>query len=548
MADDPMALAALMAAQPQPQASLAAQPATRSAAAQDYFNRAEALKQSLLDKGFQVRSNLGAVAERRDPWEDFANANTPLESLFSVGQAFKTNAGKKAKVKANPTAEIWTGLDSGTQYRIINEAGKDQTLYSGAGPDALNEVYRIASELSQGQGKKADWKVQELDPASGQWVNRADDDPPSNVIGKVMDIALPIAASFIPGVGPVLGAALGSAASGTLQGKSLGSILKGAALSGGLAFAGGQALGGLGGGGGAAAGAAGGAGGAAGGAASGALGGAAGGLAGGLGNEIVVQGIKSGLGSTLGSALGAGLGAVGSSALSGFASNPGGLNPNQTLGQTQGMNPQEIVVQGTQQGGVSPGVLGAGGLAVGAGAAAGLGGGAGSPANVDADPITVTGTRPPPDLSAFDPGSLAAAPDLAAIANATGIENVPANKSTLEKIAEYARIAGLGVGLVGNLVGGGGSKGSTGKIPGGLGGDLAPVFTAQLPNKIPGVGDPSNLAARTMPQQDWLRYGMRPEQSFFNYAPQRYTPPLPGQRDPYWDNMGLAASGPAGGY
>lgn len=84
----------------------------------------------------------------------------------------------------------------------------------------------------------------------------------------------------------------------------------------------------------------------------------------------------------------------------------------------------------------------------------------------------------------------------------------PSGKSTLDKIIEYLRLAGLASGTLGNLFGGGGSGLS------GARGALNPVFGAQLPA--------SNLAARTQRPAnfDWYRYGYGPEQSFFGNVPQ----------------------------
>lgn len=100
----------------------------------------------------------------------------------------------------------------------------------------------------------------------------------------------------------------------------------------------------------------------------------------------------------------------------------------------------------------------------------------------------------------------------------------PEPKSDLEKIAEYARLAGLGVTALGSLFGGGAKSGAAGTIPAGLNGGLDPIFSAKLPTgpaNIPGgVGTAANFAVRPQTEQDWLTYGQRPEQSFFNYVPQ----------------------------
>jgi hypothetical protein len=92
-------------------------------------------------------------------------------------------------------------------------------------------------------------------------------------------------------------------------------------------------------------------------------------------------------------------------------------------------------------------------------------------------------------------------------------------KSDAEKIADYMRLAGLGVGLVGNVFGGGKDTGAgTGRYSSGKG-SLGSVFSAKLPT--PGTagaftvgglkgtaGGADPLAAR--PTADWYRYATGP--------------------------------------
>ena len=92
-------------------------------------------------------------------------------------------------------------------------------------------------------------------------------------------------------------------------------------------------------------------------------------------------------------------------------------------------------------------------------------------------------------------------------------------KSDAEKIADYLRLAGLGVGLVGNVFGGGKDTGAgTGRYNTGKGA-LNPLFSAKLPT--PGTagaftvgglkgtaGGADPLAAR--PTADWYRYATGP--------------------------------------
>jgi len=89
-------------------------------------------------------------------------------------------------------------------------------------------------------------------------------------------------------------------------------------------------------------------------------------------------------------------------------------------------------------------------------------------------------------------------------------------KSTLEKISDYMQLAGLGVGLLGNLGGGGGS-GTSGKMPGGFGSGSG-VYSATLPtpgqNGAFAVGGldrgtgAGGIGGVTPPGGDYTRFGM----------------------------------------
>ena len=86
--------------------------------------------------------------------------------------------------------------------------------------------------------------------------------------------------------------------------------------------------------------------------------------------------------------------------------------------------------------------------------------------------------------------------------------------STLDEVSKYMKLLGLGVGLAGNLFGGGGSGKSPGKYS--STGRLSSVFTDKLPTPgqngaftVGGLGGTAadrTLAAR--PVTDWYRYGM----------------------------------------
>lgn len=97
-------------------------------------------------------------------------------------------------------------------------------------------------------------------------------------------------------------------------------------------------------------------------------------------------------------------------------------------------------------------------------------------------------------------------------------------KLTAKDIADYLRLASLGVSTVGGLLGDKGG-GSGGTIPAGMGA-LSSLFSKQLPpSTLRGVGNgalpASTLAAQGFNSpQNYYRYGYGPEQSFFDYATQ----------------------------
>jgi hypothetical protein len=98
-------------------------------------------------------------------------------------------------------------------------------------------------------------------------------------------------------------------------------------------------------------------------------------------------------------------------------------------------------------------------------------------------------------------------------------------KLTAKDIADYLRLASLGVGAIGGLLGGG-KGGSGGTIPAGMGA-LSSLYSKQLPpSTLPGGVSGGALPASTLASQgmrspqNYYRYGYGPEQSFFDYATQ----------------------------
>lgn len=142
--------------------------------------------------------------------------------------------------KGNPTSKM-----SGNVFAVMPDQSvrlvdlrTNKVIFEGTGVEAARKATELGQNLTNTLGNKASYNIQTATP-SGEYTTVANEKKNKNVLGKIADVALPIAASFIPGVGPVLGAALGSAASSAAQGRSLENTLLRAGLA-----AGGSALGG----------------------------------------------------------------------------------------------------------------------------------------------------------------------------------------------------------------------------------------------------------------------------------------------------------------
>lgn len=482
-----------------------------------------------------------------------------LSTLDGVsGLQFITNKGRAASVKANRSGFV--PLVEGAEYRLTNERKKQYGVAaSGVGEEGLKSIYAAARNLSATQGKKADWVVEMKDPASGQWVKVADDDPktsPLKVAGKIIGTALPIAVSVIPGLqfaGPVLSSALAGGAGAALAGRD---PLKGAVM-GGLSAAGGQVLG------------------------------SALQSGGALGTNLAANAARAlgtGLGATAGglvtgqnlqNALLGGVTAGGLSYLGGELFKPGGPQTPEGLAA-------DFDAEFSSPGGGAPG----GGV---------ISGGV-SPSNlgvVGPDGITVTGLRSPtftpaagPNFGTFAPsfasgeqrlrdiqrdsstdvndefiidenGNLIRNPNAIVVTATRTPTTVPAtgvnlgslnlDPATQKAVEDYAdknlteeqkkgltagdwiQLAGLALSGLGAITGSGGGGSGTSRIPGGLGGGLSSTFKAQLPAAtMPGLTaatagprTPQELANQGLRSpQDYYRYGYGPEQSFFKGVPQ----------------------------
>ena len=372
-----------------------------------------------------------------------------------TGFQFMTDRGRQAGFGANRSGFI--AADPNAQYRMFDERGKNRVVAEGTGVDALQNIYNLANQFNTEQGKKANWGIERLNPETGKWERVAENDPAKNIVGKIADVALPVAGAFLlPGVGGVLGGALGaglgaaggSALSSVAQGRSLEDTLLRAAISG-VASGGASAIGGA---------------------------------------PFIPASAPSGAGGALaGSALGAG-----------------------TMGLTgaklAGLLP-EIVV---------PGVSGAAGAGIGAGIGAGVGavggaalsGGSAMDQSLPAESEIVVETARPAPLDSFAPQLAAslgasAAPALPNLTQTPVNVPNPSGNSLLDDIIKYYSLGSAGLDLIGGALGGGG----------GGGGQMTPY--------TPRLGDmPAFTRGAFTPfAGDYETYGFGPEFNFFGGAP-----------------------------
>ncbi len=469
-------------------------------------------------------------------------------------------AARPAEQNVNYYATLYGGsdkdptgaLDIGYNTPVVlvnNRTG--EIVSQGIGFQAAQDIMKAAKGLTSSDGGDANWAVYAGTPGStdlSTYKSVMSDIPDQSMLGQFADLAL---TSLGAALGGPLGAMAGSGISSAAQGRSLGGALKNAALAGGLTYLGGQ----LGPTGGASSGASGGLGSGVGGAGGG-VGSGAGAVGAGLGNAAdgiitvvgnagkVLSGIGSGLGGAL-AGLGSSLGGAISSGAGNITQNAGNLQNGQTPGQT-GANGPITVVANTGGGALTPAqiaaAVGAGGLGAGAATSGASASGSGAqpssgtqqqptPQPTTQQPVNpneiVVNANPAPNLNLGTVGAITGAAGLGGlITSPVTLPSTPApqlppaeKKGILDQIGELStldkiRLAGLGLGTIGDLFSGGGGSSSGGTIPGGLNGGLNPVFSKTLPT--------ANLPAatpRTAQDLDYYRYGYGPQQSFFTNAP-----------------------------
>jgi len=500
-------------------------------------------------------------------------------------------------------------VNQNASYRLVKGGTDGSVVYAGAGEEGLRNVFQQANKLTLDDPKNAYWGVEVLDPATGQYKRVAENQGPNGlgIVGDIAGVALPIAAAIATG-GASLGVQIAAgAAAGGLGGFLAGNDpLKSALISGVTAGLGNvtgfnEAVGG----------ALSNAGNAvknalipelakqaateaggdivvnalsnlAKGTASGLLQGAASGVTSGgsptsaqptptqqpvqepvqrpLDNTIVVSAAPrvSGSGLPFAAAFPVPVNAMLSGALTAAQPTPAEKTAEDIEAEKNPMvvnayrpiNP----VGGFDPTSVSKELIGLGGsVAAGLPALTKL---AMDPtlAEPAAEDIVVTGNKAIPKTVV--PDTLA---PVGSVLAGLGLQAIPTPDPALTKkplgVEDYLSLAGKGVGLLGNIVGGGGGAGQSGTYNRG-GGSLNPIFSAKLPS-AGGLGTiGANRTVRPMGDQDWLTYGTRPELNFFDYAqpaapalPTPITTPIPNEpRGPSMyapdvDNMRFARGG-----
>lgn len=465
--------------------------------------------------------------------------------------------------KGNPTGQVNVNYNTPVALYDYRDG---KLLYSGVGFDAAEKVAEMARNLSETQGRKAEWGIYtgapgSTDPSTFKQV--AYEKPNASVAGTIADIALPTVGALIAGP---WGAAGGSALSSVAQGRSLSDTALRAAISGGLSYLGGELAGpqiqgvnsaaldkymqpivdsvqsGL--------------------------------------QQSMVQGLSSlpssalsgaasgAVGSAVGSAGGSALGGAGAN-LAGAAFDPFINTPLQTV--TASWRPEAVI------GNVFNKAVGEG---VGAATSALTSLGANNisqqaPTNQQSQIDKEIAEQPGySDIDVIYKNRLIKlGMDPAAVGAMTGAEaaqwldhysemaNPDAPKGS--SWTDYLKYGSLGLAALDTLGGVlGGNKPSTGGGTGSLA--VNPIFSVKLPTAGSGFGGgDGSFAVRPvstyggtgqgggMTMDDWLSYGTRPERSFFSYVPENKAtiaePVTPGAGGGDEDTGGGRGSGPNDG-
>ena len=176
------------------------------------------------DLGYQIAMNSAVPMMSRPSFANF-DPNNPLASM---GEVFRFDIGDN-----KATAPVVLG--QGQNY-VLTDAKGENVLGRASTPEEMRALMEAANAQKYG------WNLYRGDEkgefTSGAQLFGEADPRLGGVMGALVNIGLPIAMSFIPGVGPLASAALsgaGATAGGLMTGKTLGDALKSGAITAGTA-------------------------------------------------------------------------------------------------------------------------------------------------------------------------------------------------------------------------------------------------------------------------------------------------------------------------
>ena len=163
-------------------------------------------------------------------FEGGAAAPAPAPQFY----AFPENYG-------NPKNKIYK-LTAGPEDAIRLKGVDGTIFFEGKGPEAAAKAAEIVQQLGKEFNTQATW-ILDKQTAGGDWKQVSQDtvgQKKTTAINSFLNVAAPIIGSLIPGVNMIAGAALGSVANSALQNKNSAQAMKDAAIAAGSAYIGGK--------------------------------------------------------------------------------------------------------------------------------------------------------------------------------------------------------------------------------------------------------------------------------------------------------------------
>jgi hypothetical protein len=202
-------------AMPEPAMFAAPPPVTQPSgleARQDFIDERDMYMGAAPDRFSRMEAEANALANapQRDPVTGLL-----LNAQGEQGFQFMTDRGRQAGYGKGNTGFITA--DPNAQYRMWDERGKNRIVSEGTGVEALQNIYNTANQFNKEQGKKANWGIERLNPATGRWERVAENDPAKGlgIIGDIASVALPVGAAILTGGASIpIKIAAGAAASG----------------------------------------------------------------------------------------------------------------------------------------------------------------------------------------------------------------------------------------------------------------------------------------------------------------------------------------------